>query len=94
MMEAMQTYKVTIAGRLYTLVSDEAEREVYAAVQLVDSVLQKVAAQSVTSDVAKLSLLAALDLALKHVQLEQSVAMHADQQAKLMSLLTNVDVEF
>lgn len=93
MMEAIQKYKITILGQSYNLVSDEAEQDIYAATQLVDVTLQKLIAQSLTGDVNKLTLLTALEIALKQVQLEQSIALQADQQAKLMHLLTDMDVD-
>lgn len=92
MMNAVQKYKVTILGQSYTLISDEVEHDIHAATQLVDATLQKLVAQSSTSDVNKLALLTALEIALKQVQLEQSIALQADQQAKLMHLLTDMDV--
>lgn len=92
MISAVQKYKITILGQSYTLVSDEVEQDIHAATKLVDATLQKLAAQSSTSDVNKLTLLAALEIALKQVQLEHNIALQADQQAKLMHLLTDMDV--
>lgn len=92
MMRAVQKYKVTLLGQPYTFVSDEAEALVQAAIQLLETTVKDVAGQSASGEMHKVALLSALSLALQHVQLQQDVAAHNDQQAKLMSLLTDVDL--
>ena len=93
MMDTIHKYKITIGGQSYTIISNEPEHNIQAATQLIDATFKKLAAQSSTSDVTKLIVLTALEVALKQVQLEQNIALQADQQAKLMHLLTDMEVE-
>lgn len=86
-------YKVTLLGQSYTFVSDEAEDTVHAALHLVEATLNEIVTQTSCADKQKVALLTAVNLALKQVHLEHGVALQADQQAKLMSLLTHVDID-
>lgn len=90
---AIQKHRVTILGQPYVFMSDELEHELLAATQFVDTTMKELLKQSSVSDFNKLVLLAAIKIALKYTQLEQSVANKADLQAKrLIDLMADVEV--
>ncbi len=63
-------YKVTIFGESYVLVSDEPEGRLSRSTALVDALMQDIAQQSGITDVKKLAVLAALQVASTLARLE------------------------
>jgi cell division protein ZapA (FtsZ GTPase activity inhibitor) len=87
-----QKFNITLLGRSYTIVTDESERDLAMAAQQLDETMKQIVAATSVVDVQKVAVLAALKIALSQVQLEQKIAVQADQQAKLMDLISHVDL--
>ena len=90
MMNTKKSYKVTIFGDQYTLVSDESEQRVVQSASLVDTLMKEIAAASKISDHKKIAVLAALRLASKLDALESEVS-HSDNEKE--RLLQRIEKE-
>lgn len=73
MMKTKKSYKVTIFGDQYTLMSDESEQHVVQAAAIVDAIMKEIAQKSKISDPKKYAVFAALQLASKLTILESEV---------------------
>jgi cell division protein ZapA (FtsZ GTPase activity inhibitor) len=69
-MNEVKTYKLSIFGDHYSVISDESSTHVLEAAQMVDSFMKEIAQQSKISDPKKIAILAALKLANKVLTLE------------------------
>lgn len=63
MINKKKSYKVTIFGEMYTLISDEAEEQVVKSAALVDTLMKEIAGSSKISDAKKVAVLAAMRIA-------------------------------
>lgn len=84
MMNNKKSYKVTIFGDQYTLVSDETEQSVVQSATLVDTFMKEIATASKISDQKKIAVLAALRLASKLLALESEVSLSDTEKEKLL----------
>lgn len=83
----VKKYKVTIAGDMYTLVSDESEEKVLALAAMVDALISDISKKAGVFDVRKTAVFAALQLASTNRTLEQALASHAETSSRLHTLL-------
>lgn len=93
MMPVTQKFNITLLGRSYTIVTDESENDLAMAAVRLDEIMKAIAAATTVLDVQKVAVLAALKISLGAVQLEQQIAQQADQQAKLMNLISDVELD-
>ena len=81
---AVQKYKVSLGGHVYSFVSDEPEAIFLQTVALVDGLMKEIAQQTRCNDDRRLALLAALHLAQQQLS-SQSKAL--SEHSKLLSLI-------
>lgn len=62
-MENFKKLNVAILGKSYSITTDEKESDVYAAVEMVDSLMKTIADKANLQDYSKVAVLAALQLA-------------------------------
>jgi len=87
MMNTKKSYKVTIFGDQYTLVSDESETHIVQAAAAVDALMKEIADKSKVSDSKKYAIFAALQLASKLINLESEVRTNNLAKEKLLCKL-------
>jgi len=91
MMNITQKYKVTLMGQSYTIISDELEQDILEAAKLVEKAMREATVQSAVSDNNKITLLAALNLALRAAQVERKMFENIGHQSKLIDLIAEVN---
>ncbi len=89
MMNTKKSYKVTIFGDQYTLVSDEAEQRIIQSASSVDTLMKEIAAASKISDQKKIAVLAALRLASKLHDLESEISQSETEKERLLKRVEN-----
>jgi len=83
-MSESKSYKVTIFGCTYTLVSDESEAHILQSAELVDTLMKEIATKSKIADSSKVAVLAALRVASKLISMESTVHTNDNNQKMLI----------
>jgi len=79
--------RIEIFNDQYSLVSDEREQDVLKASQVVDKLMREIADKSGLHDDKKIAVLAALQIANKIVNLENSLLYYEDKQRELTNII-------
>ena len=82
-MNEKRSYKVTIFGDQYTLVSDESQDSILESATLLDSLMKDIAEKSKIADAKKVAVLAALRIANSLVHTESVVEAYANKEQRL-----------
>jgi|ERR1700733_5065847 cell division protein ZapA (FtsZ GTPase activity inhibitor) len=77
------SYKLSIFGEHYSVVSDESAQAVQKAAQLVDSIIKDIASKASHVEEKRVAVLAALQMASKIISLESAITDTQQRQAKL-----------
>ncbi len=85
MINTKKSYKVTIFGDQYTLVSDDSEQHILHISEMVDSIMKEVAQKTKLSDAKKFAVYAALQLASKLATMETTSKMNMQAQEELLN---------
>ena len=87
MISAIKKYKVSIFGKSYSLVSDEAEEHIVASAQLVNVLMREISNSKQLADTTDVAVLVALQLAGELKKLEASMEQENQKQSKLIDLI-------
>lgn len=83
------SYKLSIGGDHYCIVSDESPDAIHKAALLVDSMVKEIATKASHVEEKRVATLAALQIATQLVLLESMVATNHQRQQKLVERLEN-----
>ena len=82
-----KSYRVQIFGDEYTVISDEPENQVIQAATLIDSLMHEIIQNAQLTDPKKIAVLAALRVASKLLDCEQSLATDNNKKVALVEYI-------
>lgn len=85
--EKLKKYKVSIFGESYYLISDEPEKHVMNAAQLVDSCMKEIAHKSKDTEIKRIAVLVALQLASQALIAKSAIENNQKHCDKLLDLV-------